>query len=62
MFKVINNDTKWRRSGVFIVNFEHISYLVLVFLLLTFSKYMPVGLCWNIIIIPVHWVDGVEVT
>ena len=29
-----------RRSGVFIVNFEHISYLVLVFLLLTLnSKY-----------------------
>ena len=25
----------WRRSGVFIVSFEHISYLVLVFLLLT---------------------------
>ena len=28
----------WRRSGVFIVNFEHISHLVLVFLLLTFSR------------------------
>ena len=27
-----------RRSGVFIVNFEHISNLVLVFLLLTFSR------------------------
>ena len=27
----------WRRSGVFIVNFEHISHLVLVFLLLTLS-------------------------
>ena len=25
----------WRRSGVFIVNFEHISHLVLVFILLT---------------------------
>ena len=25
----------WRRSGIFIVNFEHISHLVLVFLLLT---------------------------
>ena len=25
----------WRLSGVFIVNFEHISHLVLVFLLLT---------------------------
>ena len=27
----------WRRSGVFIVNFEHISYLVLVFLLITLN-------------------------
>ena len=29
---------QWRRSGVFIVNFEQISYLVLVFLLLTLSR------------------------
>ena len=29
---------QWRRSGIFIVNFEHISHLVLVFLLLTLSK------------------------
>ena len=29
---------KWRRSGVFIVNFEHISQLVLVLLLLTLNK------------------------
>ena len=28
----------WRRSGVFIVNFEHISYLALMFLLLTLNK------------------------
>ena len=28
----------WRRSGVFIVNFEHISHLFLVFLLLTLKK------------------------
>ena len=28
----------WRRFGVFIVNFEHISHLVLVFLLLTLNK------------------------
>ena len=28
----------WRRSGVFIVNFEHISQLILVFLLLTLSR------------------------
>ena len=29
---------KWCRSGVFIVNFEHISQFVLVFLLLTLSN------------------------
>ena len=29
---------QWRRSGVFIVNFEHISHLVLVFLTLTLSR------------------------
>ena len=28
----------WRRSGVFVVNFEHISHLALVFLLLTLSR------------------------
>ena len=28
----------WRRFGVFIVNSEHISHLVLVFLLLTLSR------------------------
>ena len=33
MFKVNNKDAR-RRSGVFIVNFEYISHLVLVFLLL----------------------------
>ena len=31
----------WGRSGVFIVNFEHVSHLVLVFLLLTLSRQMP---------------------
>ena len=30
----------WRRSGVFIVNFEHIFYLFLVFVLLTLIKQM----------------------
>ena len=29
---------QWGRSGVFIVNFEHISYVVLVFLLSTLSR------------------------
>ena len=28
---------QWRLSGVFIVNFEHISHLVLVFILLTLN-------------------------
>ena len=38
MFKVNNKDmAPWRRSGNFIVNFEHISHLVLVFLFLTLS-------------------------
>ena len=32
---------QWRSSGVFIVNFEHISHLVLVFLLLTLSSVNP---------------------
>ena len=36
MFKV--NNRNWRRSGIFIVNFEHISHFVLVFLLLTLSR------------------------
>ena len=33
----------WRRSGVFIVSFEHISDLVLVFLLLILNWKMPAG-------------------
>ena len=37
MFKVNNKDTR-TMPGVFIVNFEHISHLVLVFLLLTLNK------------------------
>ena len=50
MFKVNNKDTRtipfgaiWRRSGVFIVNFEHILRLVLVFLLLTLRRQMLIG-------------------
>ena len=38
MFKVNNKDI-----GTFIVNFEHISHLALVFLLLTLSREMPAG-------------------
>ena len=37
MFKV------WHRPGVFIVNFKHISHLVLVFLLVTLNKELPAG-------------------
>ena len=50
LLKVNNRNTRARceicsirHSGVFIVNFEHISYLVLVFLLLTLSRQMPAG-------------------
>ena len=47
MFKVKNKDTRttslWCRSGVFIVNFEHVSHLALVFLLLTLNIYLPAG-------------------
>ena len=38
----------WRRSGVFIVNLEHISHLVLVFLLITLSRQMPAGVLINL--------------
>ena len=35
---------QWCRSGVFIVSFEHISHLVLVFLLVTLSRQMSTGI------------------
>ena len=38
----------WRRSGIFIVNFEHISHLLLVFLLLTLNMELPAGLLFEI--------------
>ena len=40
MFKVHNNTPEriqWRRSDVFIVNFQHISHLAVVLLLLTLN-------------------------
>ena len=43
MFKVNNRDARTTPSGVFIVNFEHISHYALVFLLLNLSKKMPTG-------------------
>ena len=33
-----NNKGTWCRSGVFLLNFEHISYLVIVFLLLPLNR------------------------
>ena len=52
MFKVNIRNTSTRceicsnlnNKGIFIVNFEHISHLVLVFLLLTLSRLMPAGI------------------
>ena len=46
MFKVNNKNTKttgMSSSGVFIVNFEYISHLFLVFLLLNLIKHMLAG-------------------
>ena len=37
----------WRRSGVFVIDFERISHIVLVFPLLTLNKWMPTGLLLN---------------
>ena len=37
----IQERRQWRRSGIFIVNFEHISHLVLVFLLLPLNMQKP---------------------
>ena len=37
MFKVNKETSYWRHSGVSMVNFEHASNLVLVFLLLTLN-------------------------
>ena len=36
---------QWLRSGVFIVNFGHISHLALVFLMSTYTCYCRLGLC-----------------
>ena len=47
MLKVNDKGTRttpWRRSGVFIVNFEHFSHLVLVFPLLTLNMKLPDGI------------------
>ena len=44
----------WRRSIVFIVNFEHISHLVLMFLLLALSRWMPAGIPDNIYLLKIN--------
>ena len=47
IFRVNNKEVierrHWRRSGVFIVKFEQILHIVLVFLLLTLNKWMLAG-------------------
>ena len=62
MFKVNNKDTRTTPSllfdifGIFIVNFEHISHLVPVLLLLTLSRWMLAGhLPKNKIFIKIVW-------
>ena len=40
----IPEQRQWCRFGIFIVNFEHISHLVLDFLLLTLNMLLPNGL------------------
>ena len=50
MFKVNNKDTRTTPVGlVSFFNFEHISHLVLVFLLLTLNMQMPAGLFVGIV-------------
>ena len=48
-------ECQWRRSGVFIINVEHISHLVLVFLFLTLSRQM----LWDLSISQENTIDGV---
>ena len=52
--KLSNKDTRkhWHRSSVFIVNFEHLSHLVLVFLMLILSRQMPAWIAWEVSYIP----------
>ena len=46
---------QWRRSGIFILNFEGISYLVLVFLLLTLNMLMSAGINLCFLFTPWKW-------
>ena len=40
----VNNKNTGRRSGIFIINLDHISHLFLVFLLLTLNKIFEASL------------------
>ena len=45
-------NTAWPSSGAFIVDFDHSQHINILFLLLTLSKYLPVG-CERQVIM--HW-------
>ena len=47
MFKVKNRNTRRSRSGVFIINFEHISHLALALLLLTLCRQKRLSEHWG---------------
>ena len=54
MFKANNKKPGrryWCRSGVVIINFEHVSHLFLVFLLLTLNKHMLAEIMQHVILI-----------
>ena len=50
----------WRRSGVFLVNFEHISQIGLVFPLLTLSKYILAGTHFSLV--HFEWAQHIQLT
>ena len=53
LFKVNNEDNKWRqqsRSGVFVLKFEHISQLFLAFLLLTLIRLLVQIVVLNVLL------------
>ena len=45
----------WHRSGVFIVNFEHISHIVLVSLFLTLSRWIPTRIAFLM-----NWIQRIK--
>ena len=54
----IQERRQWRRSAVFIVNFEHTSHLFSVFLLLTLNIEMLAGNCRDTLGGTIGWEDG----